>query len=101
MRLITAISAAAILIIGFSVAQVTGQRWLGGIILLLGGLWCAYEWFKLAGVVPMIVAGLVFIAAFIASHPLAKLIGAWQSVAVVSVVTAVVGYAVSKPRYRA
>ena len=98
MRKVTALVSGIVLVVGFGVAQGTGNRTLGGIILAIGAAYCVVQWWKLAG--PMR-AGLslgVFAVAFVASHPLGKLIGSWPSVILVACVTAVSAYLMTKPR---
>ena len=52
------------------------------------GAWCAREWYRSCG--PAAAAGLsvLYTAAMGGSHPLAKKIGAWPSVAAVTAATA-------------
>jgi hypothetical protein len=78
--------AAAGLVGGFLVARRTGRRELGGALFAAAGVWCAREWYRARG--PAVAAGLgvVYVAAMGGSHPLAKRIGAWPSVAAVTVV---------------
>jgi thiol:disulfide interchange protein len=87
--------AAGSLALGFAVAQATGVRALGGVVLLAGAGWCAVRWREKAGTGRA--AGLVglYLAAFAGSHVLAHAIGAWPSVAVVTVVVAAGSYAVA------
>jgi hypothetical protein len=87
--------AAGSLALGFAVAQATGVRPLGGVVLLAGAGWCALRWKERVGTGRA--AGLVglYVGAFVASHVLAHAIGAWPSVAVVSAVVAGGTYAVA------
>jgi hypothetical protein len=87
--------AAGSLALGFAVAQATGVRPLGGVVLVAGCGWCALRWREQAGAGRT--AGLVglYLAAFAGSHVLAHSIGAWPSVAVVSAVVAAGTYAVA------
>jgi hypothetical protein len=84
----TAPVAAAGLIGGFAVAKYSGRRELGGGVLALAGAWCGRSWARSSG--PAVAAGLgvTYAAAFGASHPLAKRIGAWPAVLTVSAATA-------------
>ena len=79
--------AAVGLIGGFAVARWTGRRELGGALFAAAGAWCARDWYRTSG--PGAAAGLsaLYLAAMGGSHPLAKRIGAWPSVAAVTVVT--------------
>ena len=45
----TAPVAAASLVLGFAVAQATGVRALGGLVLVAGAAWCAVRWRASAG----------------------------------------------------
>ena len=97
-RLVAALLAALTLIIGFAVASLTGNRALGGIVLVIGGAVCAWLWWRLAG--PWRAAICVAIAgvAFVVSHPLGALLSSWGSVVLVSAVTAGATYALTLSR---
>jgi len=86
----TAPVAAASLIAGFAVAVSTGSRPLGGIVLAIGGLWCIQAWVHRHGRRTALILGCVGFGAFVISHLLGLVIGAWPSVLLVSVVVAVV-----------
>ena len=94
----TAPTAAAGLIAGFAVADATGNRPLGGVVLAAGGITCAWAWNRKSG--PLTAGALLatYVAAFAISHPLAKQIGAWPSVLAVSAVTAGAAYVASDRR---
>lgn len=81
----TAVLAAVTLVAAFAVAQGTGVRALGGVVLVLGVAWCGWRsWSAGAGrVVAVVVLGA---ACFVASHVLAGAMGAWPSVALAAVV---------------
>lgn len=83
----TAALAAGSLIAGFGVAVASGSRPLGGAVLATGGLTCAEIWRRRHG--PRTAAALtgVGLTAFVASHGLGLVIGAWPSVLCVSAVT--------------
>jgi hypothetical protein len=98
MRLITSVLAGVTLAIGFGAAQVTGNRAVGGIVLIIGAAICGYQWWRSAGPLPTLASELVFFAAFVASHPLAKHIGAWSAVVAVAVAAGVVSYALTSVR---
>ena len=97
-RLTAALLAALTLIVGFAVASLTGNRALGGIVLLIGGAVCAWLWWRIAG--PWRAAACVAIAgiAFVVSHPLGALLTSWGSVVLVSAVTAGATYALTRSR---
>ncbi len=82
----TAPIAAASLIAGFGVALGTGSRPLGGLVLAAGGLWCIWEWRRRHGVRTATILGCVGFGAFVLSHLLGLVIGAWPSVLLVSAV---------------
>ncbi|HTZ88393.1 MAG TPA: hypothetical protein VMB05_17140 [Solirubrobacteraceae bacterium] len=99
-RLPTAPLAAGSLIAGYAVASASGSRPLGGVVLAAGGLWCVREWARrndtrtaatLAG------AGLV---AFAGSHVLARAVGAWPSVLLVSAAMGAATWALADARAR-
>jgi hypothetical protein len=84
----TAPVAAATLIVGYAVAASTGSRPLGGVVLLLGGLWCIQAWARRHGKRTAVMLACVGLGAFIASHLLALAIGAWPAVLFVAAVMA-------------
>jgi hypothetical protein len=86
----TAPVAAASLIVGFAVAVSTGSRPLGGVVLAIGGLWCIQAWARRRGRRTAVILGCVGFGAFVVSHLLGLLIGAWPSVLFVSAVVAAV-----------
>jgi hypothetical protein len=97
-RVPTAPIAAAGLIAGFGVADATGSRPLGGVVLAACGLACIAVWLRRDPprvTVALTATGLV---AFALSHVLADVIGAWPSVLVVSAVTAALCWRLSDAR---
>ena len=72
---------------GFLVARQTGRRELGGALFAAAGAWCAWDWYRAAGPAAAAGLGALYVAAMGGSHPLAKRIGAWPSVAAVTAVT--------------
>lgn len=82
----TAALAAGSLVVGFVVAQLSGVRALGGLVLVVGAAVCAVRWRRALGWPTS--AGLVvlYLAAFVGSHLLAGVVGAWPSVLVVATV---------------
>ncbi len=73
------------------------MRWLGAIVLLAGGGWCAAAMLPISGVARTCSLAVVYVAAFIVSHPLGNIIGSWPSVLLVAAVTAVVAYLLIGP----
>jgi hypothetical protein len=86
MRFRIPLVASATLIIGFAVARATGVVWLGGIVLVLGGLWCAWKWWRTFGLLVALLGVIVYFVAFVLSHPFAKAVGAWPSTIIVALV---------------
>lgn len=72
---------------GFLAGRWTGRRDLAGTLFAAAGAWCARDWYRSSG--PAAAAGLsaLYAAAMGGSHPLAKRVGAWPSVAMVTAVT--------------
>ncbi len=87
-RVPTSVLAAAGLIAGFGVAVGTGSRPLGGVVIALFGLACISVWLQRDSRRTAVRLTGVGLAAFIVSHGLGLLIGAWPSVFIVSAVTA-------------
>ena len=83
---------------GYLVARETGIRPLGGVLLAAAGLYAGRTWLDRNG--PAVAGGLgaLYLLAFGASHPLAKQVGAWPAVGVVTAVAAGAAYAASDRR---
>ena len=77
------------LIVGFAVAQATGVRPLGGIVLALGAGWCALRWRRGVGTARAVALVVVYLAAFVASHLIADTVGTWGAVFLVSALVGV------------
>ncbi len=97
LRLTAALLAAATLIVGFAVASLTGNRALGGVVLIAGGAVCALMWWRLAGPLRAIAAVAVAGVAFVVSHPLGAVMTSWGAVLLVSVLTAIAAYYITPP----
>lgn len=76
------------LVAGFAVARASGRREAGGAVFAVAGAWCARRWWNSLG--PRSAVGLVglYAGAMGGSHPLAKRLGPWPSVASVSALVA-------------
>lgn len=68
---------------GFATARATHNRPLGGVIWALAGVACVPSW-RRAGPVRAALLGAGYAGALGGSHPLAKKVGAWPSVVIVS-----------------
>ena len=80
------------LLLGFAVAQATGVRALGGLVLVAGCAWCALRWLRAAGVVRAAVLVAVYVAAFVGSHVVADALGAWPAVLLAAAVAGLAAY---------
>lgn len=80
----TAPLVAAGLIGGFVVARVTKVRWLGGVVFSAAGAAAATSWARTLGPVPTAALSAGYAAAMGLSHPLAKKVGAWPAVVLVT-----------------
>jgi hypothetical protein len=97
----TAPVAAGTLIVGYAVAVSTGSRPLGGVVLLIGGLWCIQAWRRRHGGRTAAILACVGFGAFVISHLLALAIGAWPSVLLVSAVVAAAAWTQADTRSEA
>jgi hypothetical protein len=78
------------LLAGYGAARATGIRALGGVVLAAFGAGTFVVVNRTAGPARAGVVTVAYLAAFGGSHPLAKRLGAWQSVFAVAAGTAVV-----------
>lgn len=80
---------------GWISARETGIRPLGGAVLAAAGVWAGRSW--AAKTNPTTTAGLsaLYVAAFGASHPLAKKMGSWPAVLTVTALTSGASYLLS------
>jgi hypothetical protein len=97
MRTRVAAIAALTLVLGFAVADVTGNRALGGVVLVLGGAVCARLMSRGAGWPRTLLTLGVVVALFVGSHPLGRVLGAWPAVLVVAAAAGGVAYALGRP----
>jgi hypothetical protein len=88
--------AAASLVVGFAVADLTGIRPLGGVLLLVAAVVCGLAWARSAGWPTAAGLLLLYAGAFAAAHPLARLVGAWPSVLLVALVVGAVAWAATR-----
>jgi len=83
------------LVVGFLVAELTGVRALGAVVLTAAIVWCWNAWARRRSVLVAVGLTAVYVAAFALSHVIAGAIGALVSVALVSAVVALVVFAVA------
>jgi hypothetical protein len=95
-RTTLAMIAAVTFLAGFGVAELTGVRALGGVVLLAGGIWCARIALRLSGPVAMVALVVIALALFVLSHPLGRAIGAWPAVALSAVLVAAAAAALTR-----
>ncbi len=72
------------LVLGFGVAQATGVRPLGGVVLALGAGWCALRWRRTVGTPRTVGLVALYLVAFVASHVIADTVGTWGAVFLVA-----------------
>ncbi|OMH24847.1 hypothetical protein BKD30_07225 [Tersicoccus phoenicis] len=81
---------------GYAVARLTGVRALGGVALAAAGAAAFAGWKQNVGVGRAAALTGIYLAAFGGSHPLAKKLGAWPSVATVAGATAIASLAAGR-----
>ncbi|HMJ03024.1 MAG TPA: hypothetical protein VK506_08775 [Conexibacter sp.] len=87
--------AAGGLLLGFAVAELTGVRAIGGVVLFAAALACGLRWRLLLGLPRALALVAVFLVGFALSHPLGDAIGAWPAVFVVSAVVGAIAWRVA------
>ena len=97
----TAPVAALSLVAGFAVAQATGVRPLGGLVLLAAVVWCFVRWRRAAGLGIAVLLVLIYAAAFAASHAFADTLGTWGAVLAVAAVVGAAAWLLADRRIRA
>jgi hypothetical protein len=80
------------LLLGFAVAQATGIRLLGGIVLVAGCAWCALRWLRGVGAARTAALVILYAGGCVVSQLLADTLGAWPSVLLAAAVTAIAAY---------
>lgn len=81
---------------GFLTVRLTGRREIGGVLFAAAGAWCALDWYRTAGAPAAVGLTALYAAAMGGSHPLAKRIGPWPSVAVVAAITSAASETVTR-----
>ena len=90
--------AGASLIAGFAVADVTGVRPLGGLVLAAAAVWLWLRWRAIAGVGRATALLALYAAAFAASHVVADVLGTWGAVLSVAALVAAASWSVADRR---
>jgi len=90
--------AAGSLLIGFGVAQATGIRPLGGLVLVAGAAWCTVRWRRSAGAARAAALLAVYVAAFALSHVVANTLGSWPAVLLAAGVSGLAAWALADGR---
>lgn len=81
------------LLLGFAVAQLTGVRALGGVVLVAGCGWCALRWLRAAGAARTVALVAIYLASFVLAHVVADALGAWPSVLLAAALSGLATYA--------
>lgn len=87
--------AAGSLLSGFAVAQATGVRALGGVVLVAGAGWCAQRWMRAVGSGRAAALVAVYVGAFVGAHVIAGAIGAWPAVIVAAALAGAAAWALA------
>lgn len=87
--------AAGSLVVGFAVAQATGVRPLGGIVLIAGAGWCARRWRAKVGDRRTALLLFIYLAVFVLSHVIADPVGTWPAVAIVAAIAGASAWALA------
>ena len=95
MREMTWPVAAGTLPLGFGVAQATGVRPLGGLVLVAAAIWCALRWLHTAGGGRAAALLVAYFGAFVMSHVIADALGAWGAVLLAAAVVGLTTWAVA------
>ena len=97
-RVPTALLLALGLVLGFGLAEATGLRWLGGLVMLVANLLAIPRWLAAGGTRLAVALTVVFWACMVLSHPLAHQIGTWPSVLTVALVAAATAWLLADRR---
>lgn len=83
------------LVLGFAVAQLSGSRPAGGVVMLLMGVAAALLMWRAGSRWGIVVAGVAYAIAFTLSHPLAGIITAWPAAIVAGLAAGAVAFAMT------
>jgi hypothetical protein len=87
--------AAGSLLLGFGVAQASGIRPLGGVVLIGAAGWCTLRWRRTAGSARTAGLLVVYVGAFAGSHVIADAVGAWGAVLLAAAVVGAATWALA------
>ena len=89
--------AAGSLLVGFGVAEATGVRALGGVVLVAGAGWCALRWRHSAGSARTAALLLVYLGTFVGAHlhVMRDTVGPWPTVLIAAAVTGLAVWALA------
>ena len=90
--------AATTFLAGFGIAELTGVRAIGGLVLLAGGAWCGRAALPIVGARATVALLAIALALFVLSHPLGRAIGPWPAVALTATLVAGAAAALVGPR---
>ena len=93
-----AVVVAAGLVLGFAVAQLSGSRPAGGIVMVVMGTVAALLMWRAGSRWGIAVAGAAYALAFALSHPLAGIITAWPAAIVAGLAAGAVAFAMTPGR---
>ncbi|MFC1418526.1 hypothetical protein [Streptacidiphilus cavernicola] len=97
-RIPSSLVAASGLVGGYGIARTTERRELGGVVLLAAGAVAATQWKRAAGPTTAVALTALYTAAFAGSHPLARKLGAWPSIATAAGTVALASWAAADRR---
>lgn len=87
--------AGASLIAGFAVADLTGVRPLGGLVLVAAAVWLGLRWRARAGTGRAAALLGLYAAAFVASHVVGDVLGTWGAVLSAAALVAVAAWSLA------
>lgn len=85
--------AAGSMVVGFAVADLTGVRPLGGLVLLAGGAWCFVRWREQTSAGRAVALVAFAAACFVLSHLLGDVLGTWGAVFLVAALVGAAAWA--------
>lgn len=86
------------LVLGFTAAQLTGLRWLGGVIVVAGAAWCVLRERKRTPLWRLAAVVVIGAVCFVLAHVLADGLGPWFAVALAAAVLAGASWWLTRPR---